>query len=63
MHFIYGYNTVWPIISMAIVWLILIIIGLLLVRNFIKGPRKSNSNFKKRLEKGEIDTEEFKRSR
>jgi len=60
MHFIYGYNTIWPIICMAIIWFILAVIGILLVRNFVKGAPKSKSNIKKRLEKGPIEKEKFK---
>lgn len=55
MHFIYGYNTIWPIVCMTIIWFILIVIGVLLVRSFIKGSPKSKSSIRKRLEKGQMD--------
>lgn len=57
MHFIYGYHTMWPIICAVIVWLILIVIGVFLVRNFINGAPKSMSSSKKKSEKGQIDIE------
>lgn len=60
MHFIYGSHTIWPIICMAIIWLILIVIGVLLVRNFINGTHKPNSVLKIRLPKGEMDKEKLK---
>lgn len=50
MHFLYGYHTIWPMLFMGMLWLILIIIGILLVRSFVKGAPKSNKDFKERVE-------------
>jgi len=63
MHFIYGHNTMWLIIFMAIVWLGLIIIGVLLIRNFIKEAPKSENVSKEKYTKSETDKEGFKRSK
>lgn len=43
MHLMYGYESIWPLICMMIVWLGLIILGCILIRNFIHGgdqPKK-----------------------
>lgn len=49
MHFMYG--SMWPMICMIIAWLGLIFIGVLLIRNFIKGKSNSNKIIKEDLQK------------
>ncbi|KAB8139130.1 SHOCT domain-containing protein [Gracilibacillus oryzae] len=61
MHFMHGYGSYWPMILMMIIWLGLIILGVLLVANFIRGGSRKNPQkiIKERLAKGEIDEEEY----
>lgn len=61
MHLMYGYGSIWPMICMMIVWLGLIILGCILIRNFIHGGHRSKRILRERLARGEIDNEEFER--